>query len=810
MCNSDGDWNAPSTEALIQFVGRGNSAIADSLLQLLPPEVASRSDARQYLTSPLPIRRLLGLIRVTLELSYAVDPKAASRLSISLQPLVIGETFAALGYNPALGVQHQISFLAASAHAALQIGDFERSLAIDNEAAALPVSDAALEPSGWCDDVRYEALIRTFRFDEAWQIRRGRKPGAAPLSSRAEELDQMLDVFAPDPDAQIIVEPEPSFSWLEKTRILTAMWLPAQRKITAAFMQSFAALPLSPDERAILDRRFHEADRSLEKIENAVVLDIPSDDDRDDILHREMLHYQTVLRAIQGFRQGRQTTLEDNRHRLNFAASIFGLKAPTNGELDDALSSATAATEWSARVGDRHGEVMALWTVGLVQHRRGAGNAALRAFEAVFRRLVSLRSTGLTSAQARSLLAVTFRTLIPRIADLAVQFEEHGLAFEALEFRRGIAVVESDLRRKASGKADQSAGVHYFAVSVFPEHGIFAALRTADGTTGVLRVDIEHDGLDALVIHIDPRTWPQRLLRPAWSPRAELAALMQPLERAFAAGAIRQDDHVTVALDHPLHTVPIHYLQLGDDLAVRRLSFSRVASFEDMRRIAATEPSPVTTVATVFIPTRDAADTAGDTKAFQSSIAPVRHLVHATVEGEAADRDAVIEALRANDLVHLHAHGYFPEVPPDITIDTIRQAGILVASEGRLPSRSHPEESLLSPRDLLEASGITAKYVSLAACVSGLGRPGRGGDMLGLEFAFRLGGVESVVASHWHVETRLAAAFYAAYYRSWLIDGRPKAAAWRNVTLQLIDERHGRSIVEACAQCAFSLFGDWR
>jgi CHAT domain-containing protein len=396
------------------------------------------------------------------------------------------------------------------------------------------------------------------------------------------------------------------------------------------------------------------------------------------------------------------------------------------------------------------------------------------------------------------------------VADLAVQLGNDKLAFEALEFRRGIAIAETEPRRTGSARADPAAGVHYFAVSVFAEHGMFAALRTADGSHRVLRIDMERDRLNALVMRIDPTTWRQSPFRPAFSPRPELSVLMQLLEGALATGAIRQGDHVCVSLDHPLHTMPVHYLELGGTLAVEQLSFSRVASYEDMRRIAAAEPSPVNAIAAVFISPSDATDRENDRKSFQTSIMPIQPRVRAVVEGGAADQNAVLDVLQWNDLVHLHAHGYFPEVPPDTTVDTIREAGILVASEGRLPSRSHPERSLLSPRDLLDASDVAAKYVSLAACVSGLGRPGRGGDMLGLEFAFRLRGTEAVIASHWHIEAQLAAEFYSAYYQFWLIDGVSKATAWREATLKMISTGHSGSVVDTCGKCAFSLFGDWR
>ncbi|MFW8589023.1 CHAT domain-containing protein [Rhizobium beringeri] len=63
-------------------------------------------------------------------------------------------------------------------------------------------------------------------------------------------------------------------------------------------------------------------------------------------------------------------------------------------------------------------------------------------------------------------------------------------------------------------------------------------------------------------------------------------------------------------------------------------------------------------------------------------------------------------------------------------------------------------------------------HVSLAACVSGLGRPGSAGDMLGTEFALRSLGVASVTASHWHVDLETASSFHAAFYRSWIVEGK--------------------------------------
>ena len=804
-------WTVPSSQALLGLVWHGDPDVAGALLQLLPPLVASRSEAKQYLTSSAALKRLLGLVRTHTELSYAVDPKLASVLSIALQPVVTTELFAALGVDGRFALKARLGFLAACSRAALQTGDFSSALQIADQAFEISALDAAGEALGWCDDVRYEALIRTFRFEEAWRVRRERKTGTLALSNRSHELDQLLDVFAPQPIEDVVVEPERGFSWLQATKTLTTEWLRDQQEANDKLRHSFLGLPLPPQDRVILDGYFADAEHSLRSIERAVILAEAPDVDRDDILHRELYRLQTSLRLLQGSPRDRATTLDDNRHRLNRAAMIVGLIQPTADELQEAYLAATAAARWSAETADQHGELMALWTLGLVQDRRGDAQGALHAFEAVFDRLVLLRSRILTSSQARSLLAGTFRTLIPRLADLAARLEKHELAFEALEFRRGIAIVENDLRHRNSERVEVPAGVHYLAVSVFAEHGTFTALRCADGCHQVRRIALGWDRINTLVLNIDPESWLPRLFRPAQSPRQELTALVELLDEAFTTGRIRRDDHIAVALDHPLHAVPIHYLGVGGAaLAVELLSFSRVASYDDVRRIAAMTPAACNKAGVIFVPPGDADDMAADTKAFGRSIEPLQSRLHTRLEGIDADRDAVRDALLSNDVIHFHAHGWFREARPETTVDAVRESGLLIASDGYLPRRSSPEHSLLSPQSLLEGPEIAAKHVSLAACVSGLGRPGRGGDMLGLEFAFRLRGAESVIASHWHVQTGLAAEFYADYYRLWLVDGKSRAAAWRDATLRMIKAGPSGTTVEACAKCAFSLFGDWR
>jgi CHAT domain-containing protein len=97
--------------------------------------------------------------------------------------------------------------------------------------------------------------------------------------------------------------------------------------------------------------------------------------------------------------------------------------------------------------------------------------------------------------------------------------------------------------------------------------------------------------------------------------------------------------------------------------------------------------------------------------------------------------------------------------------------------------------------------------IGLAACVTGLGRLGEAGDMLGLEFAWRRIGAATVVASLWDVDFSACISFFMRFYKLWLGCGFSRAAAWQAAVLESFEGGGEGGLPQEAAMC---LFGDWR
>jgi hypothetical protein len=782
--------------------------LAARLTLMLPGIVASRSSVAVYFSDARPPCRLLGLCRLMIELSYAVDPFRACSLFARLNPLLDEAVLPGFGVGEPLASQIRKNIFAAAAHAAMQVGSFHAALELADTGRRVRSHSNSDQVDGWLDKVRLEILIRTMRLSEALRVRRAIDDAAAAKIGGMGDLDIMLEDFLPAEPGMDLWAPSRRMSRWEETRQLISTWLPSQQDAHAALQQSIAAAPMSAPERRRADALFAGGKEALAAIGRAISADDASDEARQDIIARESFRYQSIIRKIQTPSTRRRRTLHDNRHILNRGSLTVRLKAPTQPELKNAAADAMSASRYSARVGDLHGELNALWAQALIADRRHRTGEAFEYYRRVLGLLIQHRS-GLPTIGARAIVAGTFRTLVPRIASLALEREEDSqLTFRALEFRRGIAILEPNLHA-ASAALTFPPGIHYFAVSVIPDHSAFACLRTDDGNVSVCELVLPPDAA-VKAAFADPETWRSPFAAADRSPRAAFPGLMTLLEAAYRDGRIRPGDHIAAALDHPLHLLPIHYFDLEGDFAARHLTFSRVASFEDLARIAGSAPRPIGTAAAAFVLTDDAIREGSHREAFARSVRPIKARFGSLplTAGIAGDKAAVLELLASSELAHLYAHGVFPDAHPGDTVDVADGAGLILAHAGRIPSRLCPGAGLLSVREILDHGPLSARHVSLCACVSGLGRPGRAQDMLGLEFALRARGVDSVLASHWSVNAGFAADFYEAFYTAWLAEGVGRGKAWQAALLAGISS--GRTLRDKCAACAFSLYGDWR
>lgn len=803
-----GNAGVPSRGALRAFIQQGDSVLAARLTSMLPAVVASRSNVAVYFSDLRPSNRLMGLCRLMIELSYAVDPFRAYSFFLRLRPLLDAAMLPAFDVAEPLASQIRKNVFAAAAHASMQTGSFCVALQLANAGKQAATHPNGGQVDGWLDKVRLEILIRTMRLSEALRLRRTIDATTAAEIGGMGDLDVMLEDFLPAEPGMDLWAPARRMSRWEETRQLVAAWLPAQQDAHGALQQSMAVAPLSAAERQLTDALFAEGQEALAAIARAISASDATGAAGQDIIARENFRYQSVVRDIQTPWTRRRRTLHDNRHILNRGSLTLRLETPTRAELRAAAADARSACRYSAGVGDVHGELNALWAQALIADRRRRAAEAFRYYRRVLDLLIQHRS-GLPTTAARAIFAGTFRTLVPRVASLALErAEDPELAFQALEFRRGIAILENNLHVPSAARTPPP-GVHYFAVSVIPDQGAFASLRTDNGKISVRELTL---GPDAAVkaAFADPETWRAPFAAADRSPRAAFSGLMTLLETAYWEGRIRPGDHIATALDYPLHVLPIHYFELNGDFAARHLTFSRVASFEDLVRISSGPPRSVGSAGAAFVLTEDTTGAEVHREAFARSVRPIMGRLGwlPLIEGAVTDKSAVLDLLRNAELVHLYAHGVFPDAHPQDIVNVADNAGLILARGGRVPSRLDHHAGLLSVRDILEYGPLSARHVSLSACVSGLGRPGRAEDMLGLEFALRARGADSVLASHWSVTASLAADFYEAFYAAWLTDGLGRGKAWQTAVLAGIGS--GRTLQEKCAACAFSLYGDWR
>ena len=140
----------------------------------------------------------------------------------------------------------------------------------------------------------------------------------------------------------------------------------------------------------------------------------------------------------------------------------------------------------------------------------------------------------------------------------------------------------------------------------------------------------------------------------------------------------------------------------------------------------------------------------------------------AIIRPEQADADFFTMLDASDALLHLNAHGVFPEerLAGGIDPNPYRSAGMIIAHGGALPERSSRWPHRLTPALVLESPGLKLDHaaVVLQGCVSGLAREGQGGDALGLEWSLLARGADTVLSSHWDVDYRSAGAFCRHFY----------------------------------------------
>lgn len=796
----------------LDWIFAGPTPSPDAVLGLLArfgprllPEV--RDDVARSLAASNPGVRCLAAVRLQMHLSYGVDTVAGSMLGEALWPPLQAHWAALRTRLGEQAVAAAATSLGAWLYAAQQEGQWP-ALLQRWKAAATWLPDLLREPAHWnsgCvvaitrlrgNDVRTaQALLHAVPADLLDRV-----PQAAVLRSQlASVADGRFDLDThPPTEAQARAIWGRDLHANEQT--LLRLHDQAALASTAALGWDVSRLPALIDELRA-QREFALSDTPF--------------GDKYRMLARRTLDWREALRQFlsPGYdpQHVNREWVEGCLARVALLQAYAVAPDAVAGAARLALHELARALRWARRAGDLHTLWMLRRSAVIVHERTHDAPRMARALARLCRTLHAAR-LGSPEPELCSQVANHFSGLPEKVAELHRRRPAPWLMLEAFELRRGRALLASRAELQLGHAVDwrESAllgpRTHYLGFTVMhDQRAVHATLLTADGRLAVDSVRVDWASVQTALRYLDPASPalrnPYAQVRPWWH---TLAPLLEPLAKAFSDGRVADGDHLCLAAEHPVHLLPLQALPCGGPPLFRRLSVSRVASLGDALGLThVPAPRPARAVA-VFVDGQHR-DPLSRRAHFGATVAQLQALlpsvqVHAPAWVTAGE---LLGQLVPHAVVHLHAHGHF-------ALDKNPQThGGIVVSDGRGLPRLGSDAPLLTPQALLDASpSLAGSHVTLSACVSGQGLPGKGGDVMGLEMALRWQGAASLLATHWDVRSDDATAFCNRFYDYWLGQGCGRGQAWQLTLAAMTDP--GAPLPEQLRWCAFSLFGHWQ
>lgn len=375
----------------------------------------------------------------------------------------------------------------------------------------------------------------------------------------------------------------------------------------------------------------------------------------------------------------------------------------------------------------------------------------------------------------------------------------------------------------------KGVGAHYLSYFVDDE-STYAVLVTKDGSFHAQAIPIGRVQLQKLLEFdfdeenynpVNPKNWGKNKNsnEKVGNLSASLASLVKWLEPLVKTGLLQKDDHLCYSPDQSLYLIPLHYLPFQGEPLVRFFSVSRIHGALVLIDILSRDNFRPTQFTAVHVSTKSdrnnpkpelAKKKLADLRWIAQWLEETQKLPGDVVAEESADLQAVIKLPFSQRLVHFATHGIFPNKDDqNAEINPYHSSGLVLAKDGHLPDNPKGQNgTLLTPQSLLEHKlDFWGSHITMQACVSGRAKEGIDGDALGLEWAFLLAKANSLLATHWTVDSGWTTSFSHRFYQKWLFDGDSRADAWRKTVLELMKTQEAS---DPYYWAAFSLSGDWR
>ncbi len=212
---------------------------------------------------------------------------------------------------------------------------------------------------------------------------------------------------------------------------------------------------------------------------------------------------------------------------------------------------------------------------------------------------------------------------------------------------------------------------------------------------------------------------------------------------------------------------------------------------------------------------------------------PTSHIASDTVLpllGPQAYEEAFKSEAPGKQVLHLATHGFFLgsecyPMPQAAPADTEQEETKAVSGENPLllsglafaganyrdAARPEEDDGILTAEEIAAMDLKGVQWVVLSGCDTGLGKVAPGEGVLGLQRAFQLAGVQSVIMSLWPVQDTDAREWMATLYRERFRSGLDTAGAIRQADLELFRKRRAKQLsTHPFYWAAFVATGDWR
>ena len=172
--------------------------------------------------------------------------------------------------------------------------------------------------------------------------------------------------------------------------------------------------------------------------------------------------------------------------------------------------------------------------------------------------------------------------------------------------------------------------------------------------------------------------------------------------------------------------------------------------------------------------------------------------IHSTlISGVKANEESFKSKTNGYDLIHIATHGFFLADKKEVALNPFVQglrsvdaepnamirSGLLLAGANRTWPGIHVipniEDGILTAEEISNVNLFGTKLVVLSACETGLGEIKSSEGVFGLQRAFKLAGVQSLIMSLWKVDDNATMELMNTFYSNWL-GGMSKHDAFNN------------------------------